>query len=330
MNYCLSYSSVGFYQVAKLFCIPMTLLLESMFGLQQEKMTLRLIVCLVLIVVGMMMIIREEITTNFTGFIWGFCGVVATAGGQVFFGPLKKGLALDSFQLLFHTSPWLTFGSFVSVPIFENTESLINYDLKPGVVQRILMTCALAVAFNVSNYLVLSSISPLSYNIMGHVKTIVIISVGSYLFGTVPSFIVMLGMGVTILGVLLFSLEKELQSYNNSINSNENLASVSIKVKHSSIDNAVGISSSGLPSSAPALPVVHYSPGPSTGSSTPGVGVPGGGANAVGGTGSISFLNPSSTHNGVMSPTLEYKSRAFNNDFSYRKESKWMEGFIKV
>ena len=212
MNYCLSYSSVGFYQVAKLFCIPLTLLFEMIFGLQQEIMSYKLLASLALILIGMWMVIKEEISTNMTGFIWGVCGIITTALSQVFFGPLKKGLSLDAFQLLFHTSPWLTFGSFISVPIFEKTDELIKYDLNNAVILSVFGTCVLAVAFNISNYVVLGEISPLSYNIMGHVKTIVIISVGSYLFGTVPSASMTIGMVAAIFGVLFYTLEKDHQA----------------------------------------------------------------------------------------------------------------------
>ena len=211
MNYCLSHSSVGFYQVVKLFCIPLTLFFEHLFGLQQEVISTTLLLSLLLIIVGMGMIIREEISTNVTGILWGLCGIVTTALSQVFFGPLKKGLNLDAFQLLFHTSPWLTFGSFISVPVFENTEALIAYDLHPTLVYNVLLTCVIAVAFNVSNYVVLGEISPLTYNIIGHVKTIIIVSVGSLMFNSVPSAMMLAGMTVAVVGVLVFTLEKENQ-----------------------------------------------------------------------------------------------------------------------
>jgi solute carrier family 35 protein E3 len=212
MNYCLSHSTVGFYQVAKLFCIPLTLFFESIFGLRQEALTWRLLLSLAVIIIGMMLVIREEISTSAMGIVWGVLGTVTTALSQVFFAPLKKGLALDAFQLLFHTAPWLTFGSFMMVPSFENTDELIAFRLTSTVVLNLLLTCLIAVAFNISNYVVLTEISPLSYSIMGHLKTIVIISTGSYLFHTYPSSLMLLGMLTAILGVLMFTFEKENQA----------------------------------------------------------------------------------------------------------------------
>ena len=214
MNYCLSQSTVGFYQVAKLFCIPLTLLFESIFGMRQEELTWQLLLSLLIIIVGMTLVIREEISTNWHGFVWGVCGVVTTALSQVFFAPLKKGLGLDSFQLLFHTSPWLTFGTFLVVPCFEDVNRLIEYELTGSVMLNLFLTCLVAAAFNLSNYIVLSEISPLSYNIIGHIKTIIIIGMGSYLFKTAPSAVMLVGLLIAVIGVVAFSIEKERQVAN--------------------------------------------------------------------------------------------------------------------
>lgn len=211
MNYCLSFSSVGFYQVIKLFCIPLALFFEYILGMQQEILTLKLIFSLLLILAGMAMIIREEVSANFTGILWGLCGIITTALSQVYFSPLKKGLGLDAFQLLLHTSPWLTFGSFISVPVFENTDALLNYDLTSSAIFGVLLTCLVAVGYNVTNYVVLGELSPLTYNIIGHVKTILIVSVGSLMFNTLPSMAMLVGMTVAIVGVLLYTNEKEAQ-----------------------------------------------------------------------------------------------------------------------
>lgn len=298
MNYCLSYSSVGFYQVVKLFCIPLTLFFEHTFGLQQEVISVKLLLSLLLIIAGMAMIIHEEISTNFTGIIWGLCGIVTTALSQVFFGPLKKGLNLDAFQLLFHTSPWLTFGSFISVPVFENTTALIDYDLHPILVYNVLLTCLIAVAFNVSNYVVLGEISPLTYNIIGHVKTIIIVSVGSLLFNTVPSGMMLAGMTVAIVGVLVFTLEKENQQElkRNSL-PYAALASDTASTKFSKPTDQLASSMRSSSSNSPTL----QNPGPSSASSQIRV--------------------------AESAPTRSYVS---NTSPLERKPTKYMEGFLKV
>lgn len=233
MNYCLAHSSVGFYQVSKLFCIPISLLLEIIFGLRSQNISLWLLFSLSIILIGMYLVIKEEVLYNTTGLIWAILGVLTTSYTQIFFGPLKKDLNLDSLQLLFHTSPWLTFFSFISIPILENSSDLIKYQLTNDIYLNLIASAVIAAAYNTTNYIVLSEISPLSYNIIGHMKTIIIISCGAYLFNMIPSNTMMLGISIAIIGVFLYAFEKEKQTMiNNPLMNNKSSS-------FQSIDNAI-------------------------------------------------------------------------------------------
>ncbi len=223
MNYNLAHSSIGFYQISKLFCIPVTLLIESMFNLRQQSLTCSLVVSLVLIVAGMCLVAEREVLVNSTGVTWAVLGVVATSSAQIFFGPLKKDLGLDSIQLLFHTSPWLSFGSFASIPLFERTHELLQYS-DQGVLLAIAVSCLLAVAFNVSNYVLLGLVTPMSYTVLSHVKTIAIIVLGSYLFDAAPTLRVTAGVALAMLGVIWYSAEVHRQQVSAAAGSNRALS----------------------------------------------------------------------------------------------------------
>eukprot|EP01031_Cornospumella_fuschlensis_P044248 gene44248-54109_t len=145
MNYCLATSSIGFYQISKLACIPLTILLESVFGRRQQQLTCSLVFSLVLVVLGMVMVVRQEVVYSQIGLVWAAAGVVTTSAAQIFFAPLKRELDLDSLQLLFHTSPWLAFGSFLSVPIFGSVQELLDYSLDADVMLAVGLTCLIAV-----------------------------------------------------------------------------------------------------------------------------------------------------------------------------------------
>jgi hypothetical protein len=97
MNYGLAYSSVGFYQISKLFCIPTAIFLERIFNIRQQPLSLATISSLLLITVGMILVIEQELSTNLIGLLWTAAGIISTASAQVFFGPLKKG----SFSIFF-------------------------------------------------------------------------------------------------------------------------------------------------------------------------------------------------------------------------------------
>lgn len=217
MNYCLATSSIGFYQISKLGTIPMTLILEIILGLSRQKLSGSLICSLLFVIIGMSMVVQQEIKFNSIGLLWAFVGIVTTSAAQVFFGPLKKELGLDSLQLLFHTTPWLTFGSFFITPIFDDMDSLYKFHVSGSLQLLLLGSSLVAVAFNVSNYSLLTMVSPLTYSLLGHVKTIALMITGAYFFNSWPSPIMIVGMIIAILGVLMYGHVVEAQKRSETI-----------------------------------------------------------------------------------------------------------------
>ncbi len=119
MNLNLANNSVGFYQPSKLASIPCTLLIETILNVRQQELTLAMASSLLLISLGLAIFIVNDIQLNFIGFFWAVLAVLSTSLAQVWFSPLQRDLKLNSIQLLFHTSPVLTLGSFIIIPLFE-------------------------------------------------------------------------------------------------------------------------------------------------------------------------------------------------------------------
>ena len=88
MNYNLAYNSIGFYQISKLFCIPTTLIIESIFGLRQQELTYQLLGSLIIILTGMCLVVEQEISIKSNGIIWTVAAVVTTSAAQIFFAQL--------------------------------------------------------------------------------------------------------------------------------------------------------------------------------------------------------------------------------------------------
>ena len=211
MNWSLVYNSVGFYQISKLACIPMTLLLETILGCRQQQITFTLIFSLLLITSGMYFISVKEVSFTTEGLFFATLAVISTSLSQIFFGPLQRGLQLDSLQLLFHTSPWITFGSFISAILTENINGLMQMKVSSMVVIDILCSCFMAIVVNSSNYYVLAFASPLTYQIIGHVKTIIIIMSGFLIFNNDFSLRILCGIILALLGVIIYTEENRQQ-----------------------------------------------------------------------------------------------------------------------
>ena len=153
MNFNLATNSVGFYQISKLACIPITLLLETVLNRRQQILSIKMTTSLLLILFGMGLVAVTEVSFSVKGFLWAAAGVLCSSLAQIFFAPLQKDLNLDALQMLFHLSPILTIGSFATIPIFENTEELLNFKMSKTIIFDVGISCCMAVLLNTSNYL---------------------------------------------------------------------------------------------------------------------------------------------------------------------------------
>lgn len=211
MNLNLATNSVGFYQLSKLSCIPITLIIETILNRRQQILNVTMMFSLLCILGGMSFIVIHELSLNFLGLVWASIAVLCTSLAQVLFSPFQKELGMNSMQLLYHTSPILTIGSYLLVPFFEDTHRLLNTTITGSLVFHIVASCLFAVFLNLSNYFVLSMVSPLTYQILNHCKTILVILSGVIFFGELPSSKVITGMIVVIVGVIIYTEENRQQ-----------------------------------------------------------------------------------------------------------------------
>ena len=208
MNLNLKYNSVGFYQISKLCCIPVSLLLETLFGLRKQKLTKELLSSLGFILVGMYLVIDAQITyDNQKGLLYMALGVLCTSIAQIWFAPLQRELGLNSMQLLFHTSPWMAFSAFLITPLCEDTPRLLEYKLTGPIVADLSLSCLMAFGLNLSNYKVLELTSPLTYQVLGHFKTVAILVAGMLLFDDELTKRVMLGVALSVVGMVVYGIE---------------------------------------------------------------------------------------------------------------------------
>ena len=72
-------------------------------------------------------------------------------------------------------------------PLCDDVAHLAALDWTADLRGDVLWSCALALAANVSNYYVLGRTSPLTYQVLGHVKTIATIGFSVVVFGCVET-----------------------------------------------------------------------------------------------------------------------------------------------
>jgi len=70
------------------------------------------------------------------------------------------------------------------VPVFHDVEVIMNASLSPQLMTHIILSCICALGINVTNYMVLGKTSALTYQVLGHFKTVLILFIGIIVFQT--------------------------------------------------------------------------------------------------------------------------------------------------
>ena len=209
MNLNLSHNSVGFYQLSKLVCIPVTLAIQYFAYNQSVSRLIQFTLAPILFGVGFATVYDVEVQT--VGLVFASFAVVATALAQIFTNTYQKSLDCNAMQLLYHTAPVISCGMLLMCPLFDDVGKLMEYEFTSGGVMRIALSCCFALGVNISNYLVLGKTSPLTYQVLGHLKTILILVLGFTVFNKPLDARNCLGITIAMVGVIAYTEIKRRQ-----------------------------------------------------------------------------------------------------------------------
>ena len=191
-------------------CIPATLIIQ--YILFKATVTIEMILTLALVLVGVGIATVTDISLNFAGTVFACVAVVVTCNAQILTNYMQGSLALDHMQLLSHVLPLMAIGAFFTIPVFEDPYQLLDTGITPECTMYILISCSFASLVNISNYLVIGRTSPVTYQVVGHFKTISIIVIGFWLFNyeIIPKNVA--GFAIALTGVVLYSEVKRRES----------------------------------------------------------------------------------------------------------------------
>ncbi|KAF9601723.1 hypothetical protein IFM89_022710 [Coptis chinensis] len=218
MNLSLMLNSVGFYQISKLSMIPVVCVMEWILHNKHYSKEVKTAVIVVVVGVG-----------------------VCTVTDVKSIGSLQKKYSIGSFELLSKTAPiqalsLLVFGPFIDY--YLNGNFIANYKLTTGATLCILVSCALAVFCNVSQYLCIGRFSAVSFQVLGHMKTVCVLTLGWFLFDSALSFKNILGMAVAVLGMVIYSWAVEIEKRSNAkILTKESLTEEEIRLLKEGVEN---------------------------------------------------------------------------------------------
>jgi len=187
-------NSVGFYQIFKLLIIPTVIVTERLQGVRREY-SWSVISSLVVSSIGVGMATVSDVQMNARGFVLACLSDIVTAQFQIWQGGKQHEHGLSSMQIQ-HAVGW-------PQTLVAACGTLLFDVLWPSAKGHVLLRsggllehrwhgegleagwlagcCAIAVAMNLSTYALLGKVSPVTYQVVGQVKTCLIVCLG-YMF----------------------------------------------------------------------------------------------------------------------------------------------------
>ena len=217
MNFSLMLNSVGFYQISKLSMIPVVCVMEWILHNKHYSREVKMSVVVVVIGVGVCTV--TDVKVNLKGFMCACIAVLSTSLQQISIGSLQKKYSIGSFELLSKTAPiqalfLLILGPFVDY--YLSGKLITNYKMSSGAILFILLSCSLAVFCNVSQYLCIGRFSAVSFQVLGHMKTVCVLTLGWLLFDSELTFKNIMGMIIAVVGMVIYSWAVELEKQSNA------------------------------------------------------------------------------------------------------------------
>ncbi|KAK7391219.1 hypothetical protein VNO78_19631 [Psophocarpus tetragonolobus] len=206
MNVSLMWNSVGFYQIAKLSMIPVSCLLEVIFDKMRYSRDTKLSIGVVLLGVGVCTV--TDVSVNTKGFIAAFIAVWSTSLQQYYVHFLQRKYSLSSFNLLGHTAPAQAASLLLFGPVLDywlTNNRVDKYAYNAGSLVFIFMSCTIAVGTNLSQFICIGRFTAVSFQVLGHMKTILVLIMGFFFFGREGLNVhVVLGMLIAVFGMIWY------------------------------------------------------------------------------------------------------------------------------
>lgn len=207
-NISLLYNSVGFYQLMKVLTTPLIVVIQTLF--YQESFSVKIKLSLALTCVGVGIATVTDAEANLIGTIFALSALLITSMYQIWVGTKQKELECSSYQLLYLQAPISALMLIPFIPLMDDHlgDLLVNPPSQ-GTIIAILMSSILAFLVNLSIFLVIGKTSPVTYNVLGHFKLTVILTLGFVAFGAPIDSRNLTGILVTLSGVIWYTHLKQ-------------------------------------------------------------------------------------------------------------------------
>jgi len=217
-------NSVGFYQITKLLIIPTVMCIEALQGIER-RYSGGVKASLLVASLGVAVATCSDFEMNWRGSVLAAFSVVLTAQYQMWQGSKQHEHGVSAMQITHSvTLPQSVLGCCATLvfdvgcpslkrPLLLRPGGLLEHEMTDKWVPIwILVCCALAVLMNFSTYGLLGRTSPVTYQVVGQVKTCLIVAMGHLFFDVqTPRNWLMIrfgGVAVAVSGALCYAIIK--------------------------------------------------------------------------------------------------------------------------
>ncbi|CAF3306392.1 unnamed protein product [Rotaria sp. Silwood2] len=205
-NLSLEYNTIGTYQLFKVLTTPVVAVISWQY--YKTKYSRMVIITLIPVVIGVCTHSVNDIKLTLFGTMVASIGVISASLYQVWIGEHLKELDMNSQQLLFYQAP---LSAILLAPFIFYMESFPSYrthEEKQAALTAIIASGITAFVVNLSVYWVIKNTSALTYNMIGHMKTVSILVGGYMLFKDSLNFKQLIGILLTLSGLFSYTFIK--------------------------------------------------------------------------------------------------------------------------
>ncbi|KAH3904144.1 hypothetical protein HBI56_116330 [Parastagonospora nodorum] len=182
-NLSLTFNSIGFYQLSKVMTTPTVVLIN--FVMFRKQVTRYMLAAIIATCIGVSFTINETAKTQLFGVIVATMAFCSTALYQIWIGKKIEDFAVSPPQLLLNQAPISVCLLIPFVPFFDTIPNLS--EVPSTILWSACASGIMASMYNLSQFLIIGRTSALTFNIVSHLKTILILSIGWYSEGKILS-----------------------------------------------------------------------------------------------------------------------------------------------
>lgn len=206
MNWTLETNTVSFYQLAKLLMVPSQCVMQ--FIISSALPNNETLGSLALLVVGLAGVFVTDLSTTFIGFLCAATAVISTTVAQSNVQTTQATYNVGSLLYLRHISYYQTIIAVAAAFVTD----LPRFDAAPFAsplfIFLFLLSCCMAFLVNACSFVLIGKFSALTYQVIGHSKTVLVLAIGFIVFGNPLTFRGALGLLIAGIGVWWYTAIK--------------------------------------------------------------------------------------------------------------------------